>query len=86
MGAATLWAMYAGRVERPQFSVVMADGSTRQLGNPLTRGNMVQVLGSQVDLARFVPPHLCALWPGARRVDLHFTRAGHIDEVTCPAR
>jgi hypothetical protein len=79
------WDMYAGRIERPQFSVAMADGTTRQVGNPLRRGNIVRVLGPQVDLGRFVPPYLCAAWLGARRVDIRFPRAGSSESVTCRA-
>ena len=70
------WDMYSGRIERPQFSVAMADGTTRQVGNLLRRGNIVRVLGPQVDVVRFVPPYLCAAWPGATRIDIRFPRAG----------
>ena len=80
------WDMYSGRIERPQFSVAMADGTTRQVGNLLRRGNMVRVLGPQVDVVRFVPPYLCATWPGATRIDIRFPRGARTDVVTCPAR
>jgi hypothetical protein len=79
------WDMYAGRSERPQFSVVMADGTTREVGNPLRRGNIVRLLGPQVDQARFVPPYLCAAWHGAQTVHIRFPRAGRQDVVSCPA-
>ena len=80
------WHMYAGLSERPQLSVVMADGTTREVGNPMRRGNVVRVLGPQVDLARFGPPYLCTAWPGARLVTLHYPRSGRADVVSCPAR
>ena len=80
------WHMYAGLNERPQFSVAMADGSTREVGNPLRRGNVVRLLGPQVDQARFVPPYLCAAWLGARQITLRYPRSGRADIVSCPAR
>ena len=79
------WHMYAGRTERPQLSVAMADGSTREVGNPLRRGNVVRLLGPQVDQARFVPPYLCAAWPGARQITLRYPRSGRSSVVSCPA-
>ena len=80
------WDMYSGRVERPQFSVVMADGTRRQVGNPLRRDNTIRVLGPQVDLAQFVPPYLCSAWLGARRIDIRYPRARRNEVATCPAR
>ena len=79
------WHMYAGRTERPQFSVVMSDGRAREVGNPLRRGNIVRLLGAQVDQVRFVPPYLCTAWHGARRVHIRFPRSGRVDVVSCPA-
>jgi hypothetical protein len=79
------WEMYAGREERPQFSVEMADGSSREVGNPLRRNNIVRLLGPQVDQVRFVPPYLCEAWHGARRVHVRFPRSGRISVVSCPA-
>jgi hypothetical protein len=79
------WEMYAGREERPQFSVEMANGSCREVGNPLRRDNIVRLLGSQVDQVRFVPPYLCEAWHGARRVHIRFPRSGRISVVSCPA-
>ena len=81
--AFTLSGMYSGRIERPQFSVVMADGTSREVGNLLRRGNTVRVLGSQVDQVRFVPPSLCAAWHGARAVHVRFPRSGRLDVVSC---
>ena len=78
------WHMYAGRSERPQFSVEMADGSSREVGNPLRRGNIVRLLGPQVDQVRFVPPYLCEAWPGARRVHIRFPRSGRIERRVMP--
>lgn len=80
------WHMYAGVRERPRLSVVMADGTTREVGNPTRRGNVVRVLGPQVDQARFLPPYLCTAWPGARQVTLRFPRSGRAEVVSCPAR
>lgn len=80
------WHMYAGRAERPQFSVTMADGKTYEVGNPLRRGNIVRILGPQVDQARFVPPYLCTAWRGARTVHLRFPQSGRAEVVSCQAR
>jgi len=80
------WHMSAGRTERPQFSVVMADGRSREVGNPLRRGNVVRLLGPQVDQVRFVPPYLCAAWHGAQTVHIRYSRSGRLDVVSCPAR
>ena len=79
------WHMYAGRAERPRFSVEMADGREQEVGNPLRRGNIVRLLGPQVDQVRFVPPYLCEAWHGARRVHIRFPRSGRFTVVSCPA-
>lgn len=78
------WHMYAGRTERPRFVVHFADGSTRDAGRLLSRGNSVRLFSSSVDQERFVPPHLCGLWAGAREVHVRYPRAGREVSVACP--
>jgi hypothetical protein len=64
------WHMYSGLHDRPDVVVVFADGTTRDLGLLTRRDSPVRVLGPSVDLGRFVPPRLCAIWPDAREVRL----------------
>jgi hypothetical protein len=60
--------MYAARDQDSQFAVVHADGSRREIGNPLKVGSPGRVLGPSVDQRRFLPPWLCANWDGAQSV------------------
>jgi hypothetical protein len=76
------WHMYAAKDPDPEFTVVFADGSRREVGNPLKVGSPVRLLGSSVDQRRHLPPWLCANWEGARSVVLRFPKTG--DEVILP--
>lgn len=78
------WHMYAGQEETPRFVVAFADGSTRDAGNLLRRNNPVRLFGPSVDQERFVPPHLCGLWSGARAVHVRYERARREVTVPCP--
>jgi hypothetical protein len=78
------WDMYSGLRMRPDVSVVFADGSLRDLGLLTRRGNAVRVLGSSVDVERFAPAHVCALWPDAREV--RFRVRDRESAVPCPPR
>lgn len=78
------WHMYAGQTEHPRFTVVFADGSTRDAGVLLRRNNPVRLFGPSVDQERFVPPHLCGLWADAREVRVRYVRADREVTVPCP--
>jgi len=79
------WHMYAGQREDPTFAAIFADGSRREVGDPLRRGNPVRMLGPSVDQERFVPPYLCTHWQGAVRIVMSYPRTGREEIVTCPA-
>ncbi|MEQ1758424.1 MAG: hypothetical protein ABL986_08915 [Vicinamibacterales bacterium] len=78
------WHMYAGQEETPRFLVHFADGSTRDAGVLLRRNNPVRLFGPSVDQERFVPPHLCGLWTGAREVQVRYVHAGRDVIIKCP--
>jgi hypothetical protein len=76
--------MYSGLRLRPDVSVVLADGTRRDLGLLTRRGNAVRVLGPSVDVERFAPARVCALVPDAREV--RFRLRDRESAVPCPPR
>jgi hypothetical protein len=76
------WHMYAARDLDPQFTVIFADGSRREVGNPLKVGSPVRVLGPSIGQKDYVPAWLCANWKGAERVVLQSEATG--DTVVLP--
>lgn len=78
------WQMFSGLTETPHFSVHLANGTTRDAGLPLRRGNPVRLFGPSVDQARFVPPRLCVLWPDAREVVIRYTPSNREIRIPCP--
>jgi len=55
------WQMYSVVSATPRFELIMRDGSAK----PLDITPYVTSLRGDVPLARFLPPHLCTLFPAA---------------------
>ncbi len=79
------WTMFSGRSVRPTFVVTFADGSTRQFTDPLRPGSPVRTMSASVDEWRFVPPHVCTHWPGAREVRAFHSASGREEVTVCPS-
>jgi hypothetical protein len=58
------WQMYSVASTAPRFELIMPDGNTK----PLDITPYVTSLRGDVPLARFLPQHLCALFPDAAAV------------------
>ena len=58
------WQMYSVVSAAPQFDLMLRDGSTQ----PVAIEAYVTSLRSDVPLARYLPPHLCRLFPQAAAV------------------
>jgi hypothetical protein len=78
------WQMYSGRNSEPLFAVVFADGSRREVGDPIKIGARVRLLGASVDQRRVLPPWLCASWEGAESIVMRSRVDGR--EVVVPCR
>jgi hypothetical protein len=55
------WQMYSVASAAPRFELIMRDGAVK----PLDITPYVTSLRADVPLARFLPPHLCMLFPDA---------------------
>jgi hypothetical protein len=77
------WTMYTHLREKPGFAVVYDGGAKESLEQIQQRLGVGIIVGSKVDLARFVPPHLCASVPGARAVLLHYPRSRREETYAC---
>ena len=58
------WQMYSVVSSAPNFELIMRDGAAK----PLDIRPYVTSLRGDVPLARFLPPHLCGLFPDAAAV------------------
>ena len=58
------WQMYSVVSAAPRFELIMRDGAAK----PLDITPYVTSLRGDVPLARFLPPHLCTLFPDAAAV------------------
>jgi hypothetical protein len=79
------WHMYAGLGDTYRYTVVFADGTRREAGNPLKVGGPTRFLGSSVDQDRFLPPWLCANWIHAREVIARNAVTGGEHTIPCPS-
>jgi len=77
------WNMYVGTLITPSFVVVYEDGTVRRLRNLGRRTSPVRVHSAAVDRVRFVPPHICADWPGVREVRVRRGPQGPEQVVPC---
>jgi hypothetical protein len=58
------WQMYSVISDAPDFELILRDGTAQ----PIDIRPYVASLRGDVPLARFVPPHLCTLFPNAAAV------------------
>jgi hypothetical protein len=58
------WQMYSVISSAPHFELITRDGATK----PLDITPYVTSLRADVPLARFLPPHLCTLFPDAAAI------------------
>jgi hypothetical protein len=77
------WTMYTHLRERPGFAVVYEGGAKESLEQIQQRLGVGIIVGNKVDLARFVPPHLCASVPGAREVLIYYPRSRRKETYAC---
>ena len=62
------WSMFADRIERPDFILRFDDGTRLPLGKLPKRRRIIRMRRSEIDAARFVPPHLRSQLPKLREV------------------
>ena len=73
------WQMYSVVSAAPSFTLIMRDGTTRQLDiRPY-----VSSLRGDVPLARFLPPHLCNLFPDAAAVHYQMDDGSQAGTFSC---
>lgn len=60
------WQMYSAKLQRPRFSLVMRDGTTR----PADLHPYVPQSRGEVDLERALPQHLCRAMPDVASVQI----------------
>jgi hypothetical protein len=72
------WQMYSVVSAAPRFELIMRDGATK----PLDITPYVTSLRGDVPLVRFLPPHLCKLFPDA--VAVHYQMDGGSQAGTYP--
>jgi len=70
------WQMYSVKSAAPRFELIMRDGSA----SPLDITPYVTSMRADVPLARFLPPHLCNLFPDAAAVS--YALAGDVSAGT----
>lgn len=62
------WQMFSDARDWPEFVVVTSDGKSVSFERGRQLDAVMRVRRSDLDVERFVPPHLCAVVPGAVRV------------------
>jgi hypothetical protein len=73
------WQMYAKMMLRTSYAVVHADGAVEEI-DPTAH---VALSRAEVELERFLPPHLCRTVPDATAVRVRSVDGGAM-EVACP--
>jgi hypothetical protein len=73
------WQMYSVVSAPPRFSLIMRDGAAR----PLDIGPYVTSMRADVPLTRFLPAHLCALFPDAAAVDYQMADGSQAGTYQC---
>ena len=73
------WQMYAKPAFWPSFAVVRTDGTVQEAA-PAEYMGYVRL---EVDVERFLPPHLCRVVPGAAAVRVR-PHGGGAKDVACP--
>lgn len=74
------WQMYSAKRQRPQFSLILRDGSSR----PLDLGRYVAQSRGEVDVETALPPHLCRVIPDLAAVRITAPNAKQPRVYACP--
>lgn len=82
-GCLLTWTMYSGHSPDPDIFVEWKAGGEATLAEVQQKFGVGRVLGSKIDRAKWVPPHLCANLPAARSVRLEFRRPNRSETVPC---
>lgn len=82
-GCLLTWTMYSGRSPDPDIFVEWKSGGEATLTEIQDEFGVGRVLGSKVDHAKWVPPHLCANLPEARSVRMEFRRPARSETIPC---
>jgi hypothetical protein len=82
-GCLLTWTMYSGRSPDPDIFVEWKAGGEATLEEIQDEFGVGRVLGSKVDHAKWVPPHLCANLPDARSVRVEFRRPDRSETIPC---
>jgi hypothetical protein len=75
------WQMYSVVSATPHFELIMRDGAAK----PLDITAYVTSLRGDVPLARFLPPHLCMLFPDAIAVYYQMDDGSQVGAYQCDA-
>ena len=75
------WQMYSVASAAPRFELIMRDGFAK----PIDITPYVTSLRGDVPLARFVPPHLCTLFPDAAAVRYQMDDGSQAGTYQCHA-
>jgi hypothetical protein len=73
------WQMYSVISAAPRFELIMRDGASR----PIDITPYVTSMRADVPLARFLPPHLCDLFPDAAAVSYQLAGAAQTGSYQC---
>jgi hypothetical protein len=79
------WSMYSGVDQRPTVTVVLEDGSSREIPNPASVTSPVRVFSASVNLWRTLPRYACARVNGAREVRAVHEPSGRNEVTLCPS-
>jgi hypothetical protein len=73
------WQMYSVVSKPPRFELIMRDGAAQ----PLDISPYVTSMRADVPLARFLPPHLCKLFPDAAAVSYALDGGATVGTYKC---
>jgi len=75
------WQMYSVISAAPRFELIMHDGTAK----PLDIRPYVTSMRGDVPLARFLPPHLCMLFPDAIAIHYQMNDGSQVGTYQCAA-
>jgi len=75
------WQMYSVVSAAPRFELIMRDG----VAKPLDITPYVTSLRGDVPLSRFLPPHLCMLFPDAVAIHYQMNDGSQVGTYQCAA-
>ena len=77
------WKMYAMRAEDVEFRVHFRNGETQGLSEIKKRVPIGKIIKTEVDVTRFMPPHLCRQLPGAMAVTFSRSQSTTWESYQC---